>query len=410
MKKLFENVNKSNMAIIAVLALIVLIIAAEVYGVTHIQLKTQDATVSTAYEKITCDAIIVRDEQAVSNNASGVTVSCLSNGGKARVGGNVAMVFSDSAQASDYAKLTESKEQLEYYENLQAQTVGVSADLETVKKDIEQKIISYADSVADFDCAETADDLNSVLVRRQLVIGESVDLQSHISSINDSINQYGSVKPNSYITTDVSGVFYNFTDGYENLVDYKKAEETTVDEFKNNLQILKDNTSKQEGSNLGKLITGYDWYIQALVDSGSVQDMKNGSNVEVALSDNQSVKLKATIVTGAELEPGQEETLLVLRCNVMNDVVAKLRTAKIEIRRNTYEGIKVPADALHVVDGKKGVYVLIASQVKFREAEVIYSTDDYVMLKYEPDNEDAVHLYDKIITQGKDLENGKVYT
>lgn len=410
MKKLFENVNKSNMAIIAVLALIVLIIAVEVYGVTHIQLKTQDATVSTAYEKITCDAIIVRDEQAVSNNASGVTVSCLSNGGKARVGGNVAMVFSDSAQASDYAKLTESKEQLEYYENLQAQTVGVSADLETVKKDIEQKIISYADSVADFDCAETADDLNSVLVRRQLVIGESVDLQSHISSINDSINQYGSVKPNSYITTDVSGVFYNFTDGYENLVDYKKAEETTVDEFKNNLQILKDNTSKQEGSNLGKLITGYDWYIQALVDSESVQDMKNGSNVEVALSDNQSVKLKATIVTGAELEPGQEETLLVLRCNVMNDVVAKLRTVKIEIRRNTYEGIKVPADALHVVDGKKGVYVLIASQVKFREAEVIYSTDDYVMLKYEPDNEDAVHLYDKIITHGKDLENGKVYT
>lgn len=410
MKKLFENVNKSNMAIIAVLALIVLIIAVEVYGVTHIQLKTQDATVSTAYEKITCDAIIVRDEQAVSNNASGVTVSCLSNGGKARVGGNVAMVFSDSAQASDYAKLTESKEQLEYYENLQAQTVGVSADLETVKKDIEQKIISYADSIADFDCAETADDLNSVLVRRQLVIGESVDLQSHISSINDSINQYGSVKPNSYITTDVSGVFYNFTDGYENLVDYKKAEETTVDEFKNNLQILKDNTSKQEGSNLGKLITGYDWYIQALVDSESVQDMKNGLNVEVALSDNQSVKLKATIVTGAEPEPGQEETLLVLRCNVMNDVVAKLRTAKIEIRRNTYEGIKVPADALHVVDGKKGVYVLIASQVKFREAEVIYSTDDYVMLKYEPDNEDAVHLYDKIITQGKDLENGKVYT
>lgn len=410
MKKLFENVNKSNMAIIAVLALIVLIIAVEVFGVTHIQLKTQDATVSTAYEKITCDAIIVRDEQAVSNNASGVTVSCLSNGGKARVGGNVAMVFSDSAQASDYAKLTESKEQLEYYENLQAQTVGVSADLETVKKDIEQKIISYADSIADFDCAETADDLNSVLVRRQLVIGESVDLQSHISSINDSINQYGSVKPNSYITTDVSGVFYNFTDGYENLVDYKKAEETTVDEFKNNLQILKDNTSKQEGSNLGKLITGYDWYIQALVDSESVQDMKNGLNVEVALSDNQSVKLKATIVTGAEPEPGQEETLLVLRCNVMNDVVAKLRTAKIEIRRNTYEGIKVPADALHVVDGKKGVYVLIASQVKFREAEVIYSTDDYVMLKYEPDNEDAVHLYDKIITQGKDLENGKVYT
>lgn len=94
----------------------------------------------------------------------------------------------------------------------------------------------------------------------------------------------------------------------------------------------------------------------------------------------------------------------------MNDDVARLRKTEIEIRTDTYEGIKVPNQALHIVDGKKGVYVLIASQVKFREAEVIYNTDDYALVKYDTENEDAIHLYDKIITQGKDLENGKVYT
>lgn len=410
MKKFFENVNKGNLAIVVVALLIISIIAAEVYSVTHIQLKTQTATVSTAYEKITCDAIIVREEQTVANSASGVTVPCLSNGDKARVGGNVAMAFSDDLQASNYAKLCESQSQLDYYKNLQAQAVGISADLETVKKDIEQKIINYTDSVARGNCSNASDELNSVLVRRQLVIGESVDLQSHISSINDSINQYGSVKPDSYITTDVSGVFYNYTDGYESLVDYKNAVNTTIDEFKNNLSLLSENTSKQKGNNLGKLITSYDWYIQALVPSESVQDIKNNSIVEVALSDDQSIKLKTTVITGAEPEPGQAETLLVLRCNVMNDIVAKLRQTKIEIRKNTYEGIKVPAHALHVLDGKKGVYVLIASQVKFREANVIYSNDDYVMLGYDSKNENSIHLYDKIIIQGKDLENGRVYT
>ena len=410
MKKVFENVNKGNVAIVVVFLLIVAIITTEVYSVTHIQLKTQTAVLSTAYEKITCDAIVVRDEQAVANNTSGVTVACLSNGYKAKVGGNVAMVFSNDAQASEYSKLTESQNQLAYYENLQAQTVGLSADLETVKKDIEQKIINYTDSIANGDCDKESDELNSVLVRRQLIIGESVDLQSHISSINDTINQYGGVTPNSYITTDVSGVFYNFTDGYENLIDYKKATDTTVDEFKNYMQVLSDDTLKQSGDNLGKLVTGYDWYILALASSDSVQDMKNNSTVEVALSDNQNVTLNTTVINGAEPEPGQSETLLVLRCNVMNENVAKLRNTKIEIRKNTYDGIKVPAKALHVVDGQKGVYVLIASQVKFRQADVIYSSDDYVMLKYDSSNEDGIHLYDKIITQGKDLENGKVYT
>ena len=173
---------------------------------------------------------------------------------------------------------------------------------------------------------------------------------------------------------------------------------------------IKSEEKSDNASNLGKLVTGYDWYIQALVPSDKVQNIKNGSTVEVALSDNHNLVLKATVVTGAEPSPEDEQTLLVLSCNVMNDDVARLRKTEIEIRTDTYEGIKVPNQALHIVDGKKGVYVLIASQVKFREAEVIYNTDDYALVKYDTETEDAIHLYDKIITQGKDLENGKVYT
>ncbi len=56
------------------------------------------------------------------------------------------------------------------------------------------------------------------------------------------------------------------------------------------------------------------------------------------------------------------------------------------------------------------MYVLIASQVKFREVNVIYSDDDYVLAEYDESNTDSIHLYDKIITQGKDLKDGKVYT
>ena len=41
---------------------------------------------------------------------------------------------------------------------------------------------------------------------------------------------------------------------------------------------------------------------------------------------------------------------------------------------------------------------------------VIYSDDDYVLAEYDESNEKSIHLYDKIITQGKDLKDGKVYT
>lgn len=410
MKKQSVKFNKSNAAIIAVILVIALFVGYEFYAVTHIELKTQTAVVSTVYEKINAEALIVRKEQVVNNAGSGVTVACFENGDKAKVGANIGMVFSNDEQASDYAKYSDYHTQLSYYENLQSQTIGRSSDLQTVNKDIEQKIINYTDSMQSGDYTQAQQELNSSLVKKELVIGEEVDLQSHISLLTQEAAKYENSTPDSYITTDASGVYYNYTDGYESLVDYDKASETTVDEFNEYMSQIKSGEKNDTSSSLGKLVTGFDWYIQALVPSDKVQDIKNGSTVEIALSDNHNLTLKATVVTGAEPQPDEEQTLLVLSCNVMNDDIARLRTTDIEIRTETYEGIKVPNQALHIVDGKKGVYVLIASQVKFREATVVYNTDDYALVEYDTDNDDAIHLYDKIITQGKDLENGKVYT
>ena len=56
------------------------------------------------------------------------------------------------------------------------------------------------------------------------------------------------------------------------------------------------------------------------------------------------------------------------------------------------------------------MYVLVAGQVKFRPATVLYSGKDYVILAYDAQNKDGIRLYDEIITEGKDLYNGKVYT
>ena len=63
-----EKLNKSNAAIIAVILVIALVIGYEFYTVTHIELKTQTAVVSTVYEKINADALIVRNEKTIQNN------------------------------------------------------------------------------------------------------------------------------------------------------------------------------------------------------------------------------------------------------------------------------------------------------------------------------------------------------
>lgn len=409
MKKQSYNVNKSNVLIISVIVLIVLFVVIQFYKVTHIELKTQTATISTVYDKVSSEALFIRDESVVEKSPSGVTVACFQDGDKINVKGNVAMQFSSSKAAANYSKYAELTKQIKYYQTLEAQTVGQSADLETINEDIEQKVINYADGLAKNRIGDTAEDLDSVLVRRQLIIGEDVNLLSIIENLRDQRNNYQSYsKPDRYIKTDKSGVFSSYTDGYENLIDYSKAEETTIDGFKSALKAV--DKAQNVSNNIGKLVTSYTWYVQTLVSADTVKNLENGDYVNIVLKDDTSKSFKAEIVNGAEIALGQKETLLVLKLNEMDADIAKLRKAEIEIRRNTYDGIKVPSEALHVLDGKKGVYVLIASQVKFREVNVIYSDDDYVLAEYDESNEKSIHLYDKIITQGKDLKDGKVYT
>lgn len=409
MKKQNFTANKGNWLIISVVVLIVLFVVIQFYKVTHIELKTQTATVSTVYDKASSEALFIRDESVVEKAATGVTVPCFEDGDKINVKGNVAMQFSSSKAAANYSKYTDLTNQIKYYQTLEAQTVGQSANLETINEDIEQKVINYADGLCRNKIGDTAQELDSVLVRRQLIIGEDVDLLSIIENLRDKRNSYSSFsKPDKYIKTDESGVFSNYTDGYENIIDFDKAEETSVKEFKSALSAV--DKSKDVADNVGKLVTSYTWYVQTLVSTDTVKNLENGDYVNIVLKDDSSKEFKAEIVSGADVSLGQKETLLVLKLNEMDADIAKLRKAEIEIRRNKYEGIKIPSEALHVVDGKKGVYVLIASQIKFREINIIYSDDDYVLAEYDESNTNSIHLYDKIITQGKDLKDGKVYT
>lgn len=403
--------QKDSIAIIVVVLLVLVYIIAECYSVTRIQLETSTAALSTVYESVDSTAVIIRDEHPLHVSADGVTVSAVNDGDKVNVGGNIAMVFSSKDKAGNYSKYVQTQKQLAYYENLESQTIGQAASVDSINSEIDKDVNEYIRCIADGDTqsVETAGGyVNDGLIRRQMIIGENVNLVSIIQDLRKQAESYSlSATPDRFITTDESGVFSGYTDGFEQSVDYAEIQELTVDDVE---MLTKKFTEKKDSSNLGKIIKSYSWYMATVVDADVVQGIENGSKLQIALKDNGDTVLTMRIVSGAQPEPGAEKTVLILECAELNEQLLNLRVEDIEIRFKSYEGIKAPASALHVVDGKKGVYVLISSQVKFRQADVIYTDDDYVLLSYDADNKKGIRIYDKIITQGKDLEDGKVYT
>lgn len=402
--------QRQNAAIIFVVALIVIYIAVELYGAFNVSLKTQTALESTVYETVDTQALVVRDEHTVQGNGGAVTVSSVGDCEKVVKGGEIALTFDTQESASAYSQYVDLEDDLRYYSDMESQAVGQVTDVESLDDSIIENINEYIRAAAaqDLDSvSSSAAELNDRFTRRQILIGKDIDFsavmretEEKMDALNISANQ-----PSGSITADESGVYSVYTDGLEGAFDYDNIEDVDVDTLNSWMQQAQNS---QPAQNAGKLITDFEWYFCAAVDTDSISGLENGDDIEVAVSGTDSV-YNCEIVSGAEPELGQEQTVLVLSCDEINSDTVSMRLANIEIRVNSYTGIRMPSAAVHVNNGERGVYALVASVVEWRSAQVLYTDGDYVILSYDPGSENGIKLYDQIIIQGKELHDGEVY-
>lgn len=409
--KKISKAGKERAALLLAVILIAAYIFFECYSATHVPLETCTAMTATVYERIETTALVVRDEHVIEGAKDAVTVASALDGEKVAKNGRIAMKFASSEDAEHYAQKTELEQERDYYAGLESKSNASATDVQAIDNEILDDVNTYVRALAasNMDDAQTAADaMNDTFTRRQMIIGTEIDFSSIMREIESKLDAVdASCKPTGYITTDDSGIFSGYTDGCESVFDYSDVQDMTVAQWDQAMQAVDAAQSRQDA--LGKLITSYAWYFCCKVSTKEADGIENGDVLDVAIKDSDRV-LSCTVVSGAESKPGAEQTVLILQCADMDSEIAAYRAEDIEIRYAEHTGIKAPAEAVHVCDGEKGVYVLVAGQVKFRQAQVLYTAKDYVILQYEPENTDAIRLYDEIITEGKDLYDGKVYT
>ncbi len=403
--------QKQSLAIVFILVLIAVYIITQCYSVMNMRLQTQTALLSTVYDEIEATALVVRDEHIVSSQSGSVTVPSVSNGEKVKNGGQLATVFGSTENAAAYASYLELESELAYYAQMESQAVGQVTDVESLDADILQNVNSYIrnNAAKDFQsCKADSALLNDKFTRRQMLIGQDIDFASIVTEITsqmDAIN-LNSCKPVGYVSADASGVFSDYTDGLEQAFDYKSIEEIDAETLQGYIENAQTAVPTED---MGKLITSFDWYMCAVVNTADIAVLADGAKVDVAVKGTDKV-YTCKIISGADSELGQEQAVLVLKSSEMSSDIASLRVEDIQIRTQEYTGIKVSPDAVHIKDGEKGVYALVSSVVEWRKAEVLYTGKDFVVLSYSADEGGGIKLYDEIIIKGKELHDGKVYT
>ena len=123
----------------------------------------------------------------------------------------------------------------------------------------------------------------------------------------------------------------------------------------------------------------------------------------------QDDPLSATVLSVTEDEEAGLAKI-VLECGTINSEVLTLGQETAQIDLHTYSGIRIDSRALHIVDGNNGVYVKVGNLQRFRKITILYQNEDYILVPADgalgTDNE--VRLYDEIIVEGTNLQDGKL--
>ena len=347
---------------------------------------------------------IVRDEQVLLSDAP-ITIPTLSEGAKAGVGQVVANCYTSSDAQQRHAEieaLEQQRQQLTYVSTSSTNATDAAA----LDESIRSSLFAIAVHVNRREVSEAQDlssDLKSMVLRRYSDEASTASLTSEINALTAQIQELTSQASDSIrsITASKSGYFSGYVDGYESILTPDVLRSVTVSK----LQQLQSGAAAAENA-FGKMVYGNTWYYVTSIPEDYAQGLDLGDSLSVSFIQGLSTTISMKIERVGDVEQGA--CILVLSCDEFISDITALRQQSVNLIFNSYAGLRVPKEAVRMVDGETGVYVLEGSSQKWKPITILGDTGDHYIV--ENNRSDTDHLWpgDEIIVNGKGLEDGKV--
>ena len=203
----------------------------------------------------------------------------------------------------------------------------------------------------------------------------------------------------------VAGYFVGSADGFEDVLQTMNVQALTPADIQ---RVLKMQPTVDEQQLVGKIVGDYEWYLACVLPLESAATLKKGLKIEVRMPFVQSELLPMTVTA---LNKAADDTVaVVLQCTQMSAALSAVRREQIEIRLTRYEGIGVPDSSIHFNQSQEaGVFVQDGNILRFKRIEVLHhnETERYSVCAIKNDKT-YIQLYDRVVTEGEDLYDGKL--
>jgi putative membrane fusion protein len=353
-----------------------------------------------------CDTkgFVIRNETLVEKSIDGTLGYEVENGGRVAKNGVIANIYSSDLDAEKKAKAEQINQQISVLEDLQNYNDLNAADLSLINSKIHTAFINTLDATQGGKVTGSGNEdvLLQYINRRQIVTGQTSGFQTLIASLKAERESLSgmNVTPISTLTSPQSGYVIYSVDGYENKFSTENLKEITAE----SLSGLEPETGV---SAVCKIVSDYEWYIAAAVPFDQSLNLREGQSVTLKTALKSAKELTAT-VKYINKQSNEAKAVVIFSCNIMNTELASVRNLDITIVYKEFKGLRVDNRAVRVVDGQKGVYVLIASQVKFVPVNILWQGENYSVVEQQASDSKVLRIYDEIIVKGKNLHDGKV--
>lgn len=369
-------------------------------------LKTIEAITFVIEDTISVNGYFVRDEALIAR-VDGIIQPAVSNGERLAKGDTAFNVYQTQTAINLDDELNELKRRIEDMEYA-AEHTAANIDVSQMDMQIYASItdmLNARDTGDRQDAIEHSIEFKSLAFKREYTYGEGSDLTGKLEVLKQEEEILRSAQQTavSGVKVEQSGAFTTEVDGYEYTFNMESLETITLTQLQNP---YKD--TSLISNNIGKQVLGFSWGHIITIQEEDARFLKIGQKLTLRFTDvgHTVVDFK---ITRIHFEDG--EAIISLTTNANVSALINIRRLPSDVLLDSYAGLRVPKEAMRLVDGQHGVYCLMGSRAVFKPVEIVTERDNFYLVEYDSVTAKTSQLLpgDKMIIAAKDIYDGKVF-
>lgn len=388
---------------IAVLAAVLVYFAVQLYNYLSDPVNTTLVVAGQAEDTIALNGWLLRDEEVLPAQ-SGTLSRVRQEGERVGVGQVLARVYASDGALQTVSQIETLELQLQQLQFALTSYLNPDAALK-LDTSITGDILTLRQSLTGGDYTAAEGDiapLKAAVLKRDHPYASQEEIQTEIKSVEGQIKSLEASLSGTTVTARASGTYSAVCDGYETVLTTAFLEDVTPGKLARLRPV-------DEQSNMGKLIYGDTWYYVVTLPEEQASYLKSQGAVTLRFAKGFDQNIRMQVVSVSAPEDGQAAVTLSCRKYLAQTTLLRHQAADVILR--TYEGLRVPSNALRVSEeGVTGVYCVDGSTAAFRPVTVLYQGQGYALVHAADGASDTqtLRVGDEVIATAGALSDGKV--